>query len=123
MKTRDTNDTKTPGTPAPGLMAVDFFHLTESKNFDPNKAPVCYRLILADDLSPAQCLKEYHDQGYPKGSHRAGCNEIQCDKWMVIHNEGKNLRGLLNFTSKRQRSQVTIWDETFTNILPNIKNN
>ena len=72
-------------------MIVDFFSLTESKNFDPNKDARCFRLELSEDLSPEECLSEYYAQGFHKGSHRAGVIEIQSDKWTVTTTDRKRM--------------------------------
>lgn len=90
-----------------GTMIVDFFSLTESKNFDPNKEARCFRLELSEDLSPEECLSEYYAQGFPKGSHRAGVIEIQCDKWTATTTDRKRM----DFKKKADRIEIENHDE------------
>ena len=70
---------------------VDFFSLTEGRNFDPNKEARCYRLELPTGLTPEECLKAYYAAGFPKGSHRAGVIEIQSNDWVAETTDRKRM--------------------------------
>jgi len=77
------------------LVRWDFFHRTENrrgpKPIDAPGGHPCYSVDLDRDLTLAQALEQAYAAGVPRGSHRAGCFEVQSAKGIWTSPNGKRI--------------------------------
>jgi len=84
-----------------------FFFRRESNRHHPKDRPaVCVQLNLPADTSLADALAAAYAAGMPRGSHRAGCFEVQCPTGIYQHVEGNRLDG-----APATKVQFKTWDE------------
>lgn len=76
----------------------DFFHLTESKS---NNVRV-YSFMIPEGVSIGDGLRIAKSKGLPKGTHSKGCFEIQNERGIFSHRNGKRI----DVSTERRRQNI-----------------
>lgn len=88
----------------------DFFWRAENNRVDPRTQPAkCFSLELPTGTDIEEAIAAAREAGMPRGSHRCGCFEVQCERGVWAQVEGNRM----DFTTARKAAKVQFltWEE------------